>query len=255
MIEDEGHGPFVPPDADPGAWSPPPLPVADPDPVADPHFVTDPGRIPWEDPGRGFPANLGATLAESLAGPAGFFRRIDPGVPFSRPLLYYLVVSVTGALFSTLWTVSGGGPGIPPEMADALGYGGLGDPTARGWVLLEFFLSPFLALLGLAIWTVLIHPFCRLFANSRRPISETARVLCYATGPAVLSIVPWIGGYAATAGILVLTVIGLRERHRTTTGRAVAAVLVPLIGVTFLLVALILFSLAVLGSLGDLAVP
>ena len=253
MIEDEGHGPFVPPD--PGRWSSPPLPGADAVPQADAGFDADPGRIPWEDPGRGFPANLGATLAESLAGPSGFFRRIDPDVPFSRPLLYYLVVSVAGALFSALWTVSGGGPAVPAEMTEALGYGGLGDPAARGWVVLEFFLSPFLALLGLAIWTVLIHPFCRLFADSRRPLSETGRVICYATGPAVLSIVPWVGGFAAAAGILVLTVVGLRERHRTTTGRAVAAVLIPLIGVTFLLVTLILFSLAVLGSLGDLAVP
>lgn len=214
-----------------------------------------PNRIPWEDPERGFPAGLWATLSESLAAPGGFFRRLDPDVPFSRPLLYYLVVTVASALFSTLWSMSGGGPALPPEMTEALGYGGLGDPESRGWLLFEFFLSPFLALLGLAIWTVLIHPFCRLFSDSRRPISETARVLCYASGPAVLSIVPWVGGLLGTIGVLVLTVIGLRERHRTTTGRAVAAVLLPVIGVTVLLVALFLFSLAVLGSLGDLAVP
>lgn len=230
MIDDEGHGPYAAEDA-------------------------DPGRIPWEDPGRGFPGNLGATLAESLTAPARLFRALDPEAPFARPLLYYLVVSVAGALFSTLWAMGGGGPALPPELTETLGYGGLGETTSRGWLLLEFFLSPFLALFGLAVWTALIHPFCRLFSDVRRPISETARALCYASGPAVLSVVPWVGGLAAAAGVLVLAVIGVRERHRLTTGRAVAAVLVPVVGVTVLLVALFLFSLAVLGSLGDLAVP
>ena len=256
MIEDEGNDPFARDGADFAPPVPPPLPGVDAaEGPGTAESAPETGPIPWEDADGSFPRNLVASFHASLAAPARFFRALDPEVPFSRPILYYLIVSVAGALFSTLWAISGGGPAVPPELAESLGYPGLGEPLSRGWLLLEFFLSPFFALLGLAIWTLLVHPFCRLFSDSRRPISETGRVFCYAAGPAVLHVIPWVGGLAAFVGSLVLAVFGLRERHRTTTGRAIAALLVPAVGLGILLTALFLFSLAVLGSLGDLALP
>lgn len=210
-------------------------------------------RVPWEDPETGFPGSLVATFLASVTVPVRLFRAVDPGVPFVRPLLYYLVLSVASALFSTLWGMTGSGPALPPELTEALGYDLMGD-GGGGWHLLDFFLSPFVALLALGVSMVVVHPFIRLFTESRRPISETGRVFCYAAGPGVLTIVPWVGGIAAAVGSLVLVVIGLRERHDTTTGRALAAVLVPGVALAFLATALVLFSLAVMGSLGEFPV-
>jgi hypothetical protein len=223
-----------------------------PSPGGGPEPGAELARVPWEDADRTFPESLTATWLESLTAPARFFRAIDPGVPFARPLFYYLLFSVASALFSVLWGMSGGGLTLPPELAEALGYAGLPGTESRGWLLLEFFLSPFYALLALGMWTIVVHPFVRLFTESRRPLSETGRVFCYAAGPAVLTIVPWVGGIAALFGSFVLVVLGLRERHRTTTGRALAAVLVPAFALGVLAMMAFLFLLAALGSLGDL---
>lgn len=189
---------------------------------------------PWEDPSRPFPENLIATWRESLFEPATFFARIVETTPLARPLLYFLAVTVIGAFFTLWWELLGVWPGGWQD-------GGDGAPLPEGVpALLSFFASPFAGLVGLAIWTSILHLFVLLLATEHRGIGATARLLCYAGGPTVLTLVPFLGPLVGLVWIVVLQVVGVRQVHRTTTGRAVAAVLVPALTILALLTVLVM---------------
>ncbi|MCL7926904.1 MAG: YIP1 family protein [marine benthic group bacterium] len=202
--------------------------------------------IPWEDPSSGFPSNLARTWIESLTEPVPFFRALEPEAPVARAVLYFLLMAVGAAFFSLLWGLAGSAPELPPAAA------GLVDLDTQSLQLFGFFLSPFANLLLLGLAALAVHLFVRMLTDSRLSMLATTRVVCYASGPALLTIVPWVGEIAGWIGSAVLLSIGVREVHGTTTGRAALTVLLP-----FLLAAVLgglawLFVLAVFASLGDL---
>ena len=202
--------------------------------------------IPWEDPEVGFPEDLGRTWIESLTSPVSFFQRMEPEAPLARAVLYFLIMAVGAALFSLLWGLAGSAPELPPQAADVI------DLDPRGIQLFGFFLSPFANLILLGLAAVSVHLFVRLLTDSRRTMLATTRVICYASGPALLTIVPWAGEVVGWIGSAILLAIGIREVHGTTTGRATLTVLFPFL-LSVLLVGLAwLFVLAVFASLGDL---
>ena len=112
---------------------------------------------------------------------------------------------------------------------------------------LHAFITPFAALFGLALWTLVLHLFALFLAPERRGLNSTARVLCYAAGPAVFSVVPLLGPFVAAIWGFVLQVFGLREAHRTTTSRAVAIVLLPLALLVLFVFSVIVLAVLVLG--------
>lgn len=174
-------------------------------------------RVAWEDPGVGFPRDAWTTWRDSLFEPASFFGRLDHGGPLSRPVFYLLLVTVAGAFCHLLW--------------QAFLYVPLTGEAAFGGDLyvIQFFTTPFFVLAGLAVETLLLHLFVLMLAPDHRGMGSTARVICYAAGPAVLLAVPFVGGLAGWVWSLVLQVVGIREAHRTTTGRAVVVALAPVI--------------------------
>jgi len=202
--------------------------------------------VPWEDPEVGFPEDLGRTWIESLTSPVSFFQRMEPEAPLSRAVLYFLIMAVGAALFSLLWGLAGSAPELPPQAVDVI------DLDPRGIQLFGFFLSPFANLILLGLAAVSVHLFVRLLTNSSHPLLATTRVICYASGPALFTIVPWVGEIAGWIGSAILLVIGIREVHGTTTGRATLTVLFPVLLAVLLTGLAWLFVLAVFASLGDL---
>ncbi|MBK5097022.1 MAG: YIP1 family protein [Gemmatimonadetes bacterium] len=202
--------------------------------------------IPWEDPEVGFPEDLGRTWIESLTAPVSFFRRLEPEAPLARAVLYFLIMAVGAALFSLLWGLAGSAPELPLPAADVL------DLDPRGIQLFGFFLSPFANLILLGLASVSVHVFVRLLTDSSHQFLATTRVICYASGPALLTIVPWAGEIAGWIGSAILLTIGIREVHGTTTGRATLTVLFPVLLAVLLTGLAWVFVLAVFASLGDL---
>lgn len=193
-------------------------PVPDPD-AAGPGSARGP-LAAWEDPSVGFPRDLVTTWGRSLLDPARFFRGVPFEDPALRPLLYFLIVAVLSALFTLWWQTVGA---LPSEVLGLLGAAG---PSPR-WAAVGFFLAPFRALLALLVYGAAVHVLSLLLAPRRRGFGATLRALCYAGGPWVLTAVPWLGGLIGGVWSVVLAVVGVREAHRTTTGRAAAMVLIP----------------------------
>ena len=202
--------------------------------------------IPWEDPGVGFPEDLSRTWIESMTIPVSFFRRLEPEAPMARAVLYFLIMAVGAALFSLLWGLAGSAPDLPPQAAAVV------DLDPRGIQLFGFFLSPFANLILLGLASVSVHLFVRLLTDSSHQLLATSRVICYAAGPALFTIIPWAGEIVGWIGSAILLTIGIREVHGTTTGRATLTVLFPVLLAVLLTGLAWLFVLAVFASLGDL---
>ncbi len=203
--------------------------------------ASKPGQVPaggvaWEDPSVAFPASLLRTWRDSLFQPSGFFRRVAWEGSLARPLLYYLLVSITSAFFVLLWR-STDAPLLPAAF-------GPETPLAP---LVQFFFEPFAALIGLGLGVLVLQLFALILAPARRGMRATARVFCYSAGPAVFTAAPIVGPAVGAVWSLVLLVIGLREAHRTTPGRAAAIVLIPVVG--FIMVLGLLVVLLVLAGL------
>lgn len=199
--------------------------------------TTGPGpheRPAWEDESVPFPANLLRTWVESVLEPGRFFRGVPWEEPAARPLLYFLIIHVTGALFALWWSAVFSTPGM--EWLSDLGL--VDAEPGAGSALLGFFVAPFAALVGLIFWTLSLHLLVALMAAERRSLRATVRALCYASGPSLFNVVPFVGGLVGFIWMLVLMTIGIREGHRMTTGAAALAVVLALLVPVFLLVAL-----------------
>jgi hypothetical protein len=202
--------------------------------------------IPWEDAAVSFPANLAASWWWSLTSPNSFFERVGFSASFVRPLLYYLLVAVIAAAFTLLWGLAG----LDAVALDAIGAEFGLEPG--GLLILNFFLSPFQALLVLLVSSLFLHAFALMLAPEHGGLAATGRVFCYGSGPAVLAGLPYIGALLALVWSIVLLVAGMKQAHRTSTGRAAAIVLLPYAIGFFVLILLILVALALKQVLPEL---
>lgn len=211
------------------------------------------GLPEWEDSAAAFPGNLTRTWRRSVFRPAVFFRGVPDDRTIARPLLYYLIVAVLTASLWLTWgaVLPGSGPGPVQELIGRIDPG-LADAEAA-WsrpalLFTTFFLTPFAALLYLVAWSLIVHLVVVMLAPQRRSFAATVRMICYASGPRLFSVVPWIGGLAGVAWEAVLTVVGLREAHRMSTGRAAGAwllaLIIPVGGILFAAVLAIILSVA-----------
>lgn len=195
--------------------------------------------VSWEDPAVSFPANFLRSYGRIITAPSGFFARVPWNRPLARPLLFYLIVVIVSAFLSLILTAL---VGVPEGLEDVFSSYELGIEMSGGAIaLVTFFATPFILLVALLVNTLVLHLFVAMLARERRSLGATARVICYAIAPYPVSAIPLVGPLASSLWITVLVILGLKQAHRTTVGRAAAAVLIPLailVGFYMLLIAL-----------------
>src|SRR5829696_7585424 len=167
------------------------------------------------------------TVREVLFNPVNFFRGIRREGDFLNPLIFAiicaLITGVIGGILRLIFTLVRGG-----------GFGG-----ALGSLIANIIFIPIGTAIFLFIWAGIYHLLALLVIRpSHAGYEATFRALAYASAVqavAWLAYIPLLGILVAIViGIynVVLTVIGVREMHATTTGRAVAVVLILLVGLT-----------------------
>ena len=204
----------------------------------------------WEDPAVPFPMNLVETWRRSVFEPGAFFVNGPFDRAAVRPILYYLLMAVLGAVLSLTWgaVLPTTQPGLMETLAEFMDTPLPDAAAATGTTgrLADFFLAPFWAVLYLIVASLLLHVFVLVLAPRRRSLTATVRTICYASGPGLFAIIPFVGGWVAGIWGVVLTVIGLREAHRTTTGRAFAVWLLSVaLPLAFLMLGVVLLIVRV----------
>ena len=167
-----------------------------------------------------------ATVQGVVLQPASFFRGILRRGDFVNPLLFAIICYEVSAILGGLLQLVGLGRNI--------GFGGF---------ISSIILAPIIAAIGLFIGAGIIHLLVMLIVGSRNAGFEgTFRVLAYSAVTSLVSWIPFIGAILSLYGIY-LGIVGVREIHNTTTGKAALVVLIPA-AVVLLLVFLVVGAAA-----------
>ena len=183
--------------------------------------------LPWEHrQERGFLNAFIETLAMVLTKPDLAFRTMKTEGGLAEPLIYALIGGCVGGIVSLLLSLGLQSMGLFAGQRDTFAaLAGLGIGSIALVVLLPVFI-----VIGLFIGSAIVHLCLMIVGGANKSFETTFRVVAFSqgsTGP--LQIIPVCGGLIAGVWALVVNCIGLARAHETSTGRAVLAVLLPLV--------------------------
>jgi hypothetical protein len=184
--------------------------------------------VPFEDlPRHGFFPGMWTTIRMVLTGPSAFFRAMPVTGGMTKPLIFHLLLAEFMMACQYLWGLAGLGATAEflgsPELLD------LGLGTAEAAPVLLFIVYPLLLVLRLMLMTGIIHLLLRMVRSGGSGSEATFRVLCYSAAPLLLGVIPGFGPLIGGVWSVGLTVLGLKEAHRTSISSAMFAVLVPIL--------------------------
>lgn len=175
------------------------------------------GEFDYRDPVQSFISSV----RNVVTAPAGFFRGLVGHGDLVNPLIFAIICGEITAILSGLLTLIG--------VSGQRGFGA---------VLGSLVLVPIFVAIGLFIGAGIFHLLVMLIIGSRNAgFAGTFRVSAYSSVTSLVSWIPFIGWIASLYGIY-LAIVGIREIHNTTTGKAAIVVLIPAV-VVFLLVLII----------------
>ena len=153
-----------------------------------------------------------------VTAPAGFFRGLIGHGDLVNPLIFAIICYEIAAILGGL-----------------LALVGIGGQRGFGSFLGSLVLAPIGAAIGLFIGAGILHLLVMLIVGSRNAgFAGTFRVSAYSSVTSLVSWIPVIGWIASLYGIY-LAIVGVREVHNTTTGKAALVVLIPALVVLFLI--------------------
>jgi hypothetical protein len=187
---------------------------------------------PWE---RRDTLGFGSAFIEAIklfvTSPAEAFAQTKRSGDYASPLIFAVLVGWIGMAISQLWGMLFNASMFsmfPGEMGDQMGAMAA---TSIGAFIGTLILAPVFVAIGLFIWSGLLHLCVMLvggLGESTSGFEGTFRVVSYVTVAQFANIIPVVGGLIALVWSIILGVIGLTDLHRTTQGKATAAILIPI---------------------------
>jgi hypothetical protein len=203
--------------------------------------------------------NYFSDIWKILVHPQSFFRHMPVSGGIAKPLTFALVTHWLGSALGFIWNISLGGsiftlvqkwleedisnvdyPGRNVEIL-AIKTKVMQWVTGAGPVIAD----PFFTLVSIFFTSFLLFLGVRIFVTSDRPgeitFETSLRIICFGMTASILSVIPLMGSMVATFYALILTVIGVKEVYRISTGRALVIALFPklvipgIIGLGFLI--------------------
>ena len=192
--------------------------------------VPPPNPLPWEArEARGLLPAFFDTVGLLVSRPSEAWERMRESGDTASPLLFgvavcWLSMAVQGILLRVI-----GMPLVPVFLERR--FGRLGD-FGGGALAVRLIVAPFVVAIGLFLGAAILHLCCMIvgaLTNSRSGFEGSLRAVCYSEVSSLASIVPAVGPLIAVVWWIILAVQGVERMHRTTSGRAVAAVLIPVV--------------------------
>ena len=179
------------------------------------------------------------TVRRVVLQPVGFFAGLPRSGSLLNPLVFALICTEISVILGGILGLVGVREGF---------VAGYGFQVPENQDFGEFIGSVIFAPIGSAISVFVIAGIAHLLVMlivgaTNSGFGATFRVASYASVTSLVSWIPIIGGLLGLYGIY-LAVVGIREMHQTTTGKAVIVVLFPVI----LILVLALLGLLVAGA-------
>jgi hypothetical protein len=211
--------PTVPPVQSGAAATPPPVP-----PRSD---------FPWERREElGFVTGFLQTVGMVLTRPTEAFTIMRTEGGFCDPLFFGVIGGSIGAIVWLLISALVQSLGVFAAMSTQQNILQhlMGAGVSGGVLMIRLVLTPIAIAVGLFIWAALVHVCLMLLGGANKSFETSFRALSYAYGATSLFvIIPCCGGLIALVWGLFADCIGISRSHETDIGRAVIAVLLPLV--------------------------
>jgi len=172
-----------------------------------------------------------------VLGPVGFFAGLPRSGTLLNPLVFALVCILISAILSGLLVLMGvqQNPGFNPNPQNAIP-----STFAPTSALASILFAPIGGAIGLFVAAAIQQLLVRLVVGENNSgFASTFRVASYSQVTALVNWIPIVGPLLALYG-LYLSIVGIREMHATTTGKAALVVLIPFLVV--LIVAVIVLA-------------
>jgi hypothetical protein len=177
--------------------------------------------IPWES-SAGVIGGFFKTTKEILFSPTQFFKKLNTGKGYWAPLLYAVISGIIGFGAALFWIWLLFAQWIPFEKFIPLEY-------VTFSILGILIPMPFQFALTLFIGSGITHLCLMMVRGNQEGFRMTFRAICYSWAGNLFGIIPFIGMLIVSIYVLILTIIGIREGHGISTGRAALAVFLPVI--------------------------
>ncbi len=204
--------------------------------------------IPWES-GEGFISAFFKTTRDGLFSSTRFFKKVGSGEGYLPALIYGMICVIIGFGGFLIWQWYLLSQWFPIRQF-------LDVDSSIYMIPLIIFVS--LAIIFyLFLWSLMMHVCLMIVGGNKKGFQTTFRAIFYAFSGILFAIIPFIGIVIGVIYFLILTIIGLRESHATSTGKAVLAFFLPLIvavGVGVLAMTFVPFLFRTLGSLRGVGV-
>ena len=175
---------------------------------------------PWES-GGGFVGAFLRTTQEVLFAPTKFFKKAAAGKGYWSPFIFAMIAGVIGSGISLLWQWLFFSGVIPHQF--------LSVTTYSAFLTVAVISIPFTIALSILIGSGVTHLCLMIVGGNRKGFEATFRAISYAYSAELFYIVPFIGTFVGTIYLMILAILGVREGHEISTGKAVLAVLLPVI--------------------------
>lgn len=182
------------------------------------------------------------TIREVLFSPSAAFSQMKQAGGWGEPLQFAIVVGSIFIWVGQAWelltrSLFVGLPGFETQDIAAAN-------TQEVWVAL---LAPFLVVVATFFAAALVHVLLMMLGGAPHGYEATFRVVSYSWAAGVFNLLPICGVFIGGVWRIVVQVIGIREAQQVPTGRAAAAVLIPVILACICLLMLALFAISVAG--------
>jgi hypothetical protein len=194
----------------------------------------------WES-GEGFMGSFFRTVRESLFSPVRFFKKISFGEGYWVPLIYALITGIIGNGCAIFWLWLFMAQLIPMDRI----------PFPYSFSVLQVIVPlPFQQALAVFLGSAIIHLCLMIVGGNNKGYKTTFRAISYSYSGYLFGVIPFIGLFIGNIYTFVLTIIGVREGHGISTGKAILAVLLPAIVIFGLIFVAILLVVMFIGSAG-----
>jgi hypothetical protein len=137
-----------------------------------------------------------------------------------------MIIGTVGLMFLSVWDLvlhDSMQSFMTPEMRSAAGRSmpdGIASPFGT-------IMMPFLLIIWLFVVSGMLHLFLMMVHGVKAGFEATFRVVSYSLSPFLIMAIPYCGMMITMPWVLILAMIGLRDAHETTGGKATVAVLFP----------------------------
>jgi hypothetical protein len=156
--------------------------------------------------------------------PAQFFAAMPRSGPLLNPLVFAVICIEISALLSALLVLAGvqENPGFNPNPQNALP-----SVFTPGSALASIIVAPIAGAIGLFIAAAIPQLLVRLIVGANNlGFGATFRVASYTQVTGLVNWIPIVGPLLSLYG-LYLAIVGIREAHGTTMGKAALVILIP----------------------------